>query len=116
MEISNKNTNLIFTSRINSSKALKEVKSFAEETGKTFELNSALDKLKYIKNLKFDITHMYSKSHKVCKTEFKYTDMGLKQKYVSIANNIKNPAEATLNLILQICDKNSNIYKNIFGA
>lgn len=116
MEILNLNSNIGFTSRINSSKALKEVKVFAEESGRKAELEAALDRLKYIKNFKFDLTHIYSKTSDVCKTEFKYIENGFKQKYVAISNNLKNPAEASLNWILQISDKQTQIHKNIFGA
>lgn len=104
-----------FTSHFSNSKAFKEVKDLARQTGRIAELRIALDNIKYIKNYEFNLVHKYNKSQDVCKSEFKYLLNGQKQVYSAIENRLKDPVEASLKWILALGDKTSKIYQNILG-
>ena len=50
------------------------------------------------------------------KTEFSWVGDDAKKKiYVATTDKIKNPAEATFNLILKIANKTGRIYNDIFS-
>ena len=115
MQIQYNSYNSSFGSSFYSSKAFSEVKSFAKQTGQIEKLNTALDKIKCTKNYKINLVHKYSKTQDVCKSEFKYDKNGQKEVYTAIENRIKNPAEASLNWILALADRDSKIFKSIMG-
>ena len=114
MQIYNVNTNTAFTSRIKASNAFKEVKAYAESSGRQEELKAALDKLDLIKEYRFDITHMYSKVQDTCKTVIKYKNNGQLAKHTLFNDKVKNPVGGTFNWILALANRNSALHKEIF--
>lgn len=115
MQVQYNKYNLAFGSHFYSNKAFKEVKLLAKQTGQLEKLNIALNRIKYINNYKINLVHKYSKTQDVCKSEFKYDKNGQKEVYTAIENRIKNPAEASLNWILALADRDSKIFKKIMG-
>ncbi len=111
-----KTSAISFQAKFLSSPALKDVKAYALSNNLENELNHAFDNLSKAPKRLFHLKHRYLKTDNLVKTEFSWVGEDAKKKiYVATTDKIKNPAEATYNLILKLADKTSRIYNDIFN-
>ncbi len=104
-----------FQSRIAVSKATKEAIEHAKVQGMPNLLSEVNNNIKLVKNYRLNFKHHYSKPLDASKTEVRYHN-GIKEcKYIVIADSIKNPAEVTFKILLELKDRTSKAYKEIFG-
>ncbi len=115
MEISNIKSNTTFQSKIVSSKAVKEVSEYAKTRGINNIIDRVNSRIELEDNLKLNIKHHYSKPYDTTKTEITYKRNGRKCKYVEMSGTIKNPSELTLNILLNLKNSTSKVFKEIFG-
>lgn len=114
MEINNR-ANVSFQAKFLSSPALVEVKKYAETNGLKPVLDDSFKKIGELPKRIFQIKHRYLKAQDLVKTEFTWTGEDAKKKvYVAIADKIKNPAEATYNMIVNISNKTGKVYRDLF--
>lgn len=111
----NKNSyNNSFKSRIEQNTAMKNVIEYVKSASKTDEYCKAINKIKsYPEPLYFKISSKYHRAQGICCTKFKYNDG--KNLFTASSTNYKSAPEATYNHILQLADKNSAVYKSIYG-
>lgn len=111
-----KTSAISFQAKFLPSPALKDVKAYAASNNLESELNQAFETISKAPKRLFHIKHRFLKMDNLVKTEFSWIGDDAKKKiYVATTDKIKNPAEATFNLILKIANKTGRIYNDIFN-
>jgi len=114
MKINSTQTSQSFQSKVVITKATKEACEYAKTQGMPNLLTEVNKNIKFQKNYRLNIKHHYSKPYDTSKTEVRYHN-GIKEcKYIVMKNNIKNPAELTFKILLELKDKTSKAFKEIF--
>lgn len=111
-----KTSAISFQAKFLSTPALKDIKAYAAANNAENELNQAFEAISKATKRLFHIKHRFLKTDNLVKTEFSWVGEDAKKKiYVATTDKIKNPAEATYELILKLADKTSRIYRDIFN-
>ena len=113
MNIDNKNPS--FCGSIIWSKALKETRAYANSIGQTDVYSRIRERIKTLPERQISIKHIYSKKYELTKTQFKFFKDNLAYLYVYCDSKTKKPVEVTFNLLKDLLNSNSEIYKKIYG-
>ena len=115
MEINNNLKSPVFKSKVMPTKAAKEAAEYAETLGIHDLLNDVNKSLKFKNNYKLNVRHRYSKPFDTSKTEIRYEHNGVECKYTEMSSIIKNPAELTLKILLDLKNNTGKAFQDIFG-
>lgn len=115
MKISSYNTSPYFSGTLCSNKALREVRQYAAEHGKSDLFNMIKLKVKDLPEHNIRFIHHYHKNQDLCKTQIKYTRNGFENTLTEIDKSYKNPAELSLTILEDLLNSNSALFQKIYG-
>lgn len=96
-------------------KSIGETSSYAREIGQTEIYRHVKRIIKKLPERNIRIIHKYCKRDGLSKTQFQFKKYGFDYLFISTDRKIKNPAELTLQLLKDLLNPQSKIYKEIYG-
>jgi len=107
-------SNTGFSGHINWNKSYKQTSDYAKGIGEYDVFKSILQTVKKLPERNLRIIHRYCKKDSLVKTQIFYNKYNYKDVYVFTSTKTKNPSEVTFQLLKNLLNPESELYRKIY--